>query len=90
LRERFEQGEIHIDPYDDKLAAQLGSIKWGHRLPGRIKIESKDDMCKRGLLSTRLSRHCSHDLSGKANAAAMNVESHADESITGDLMRKAC
>jgi hypothetical protein len=28
LRERFEQGEIDIDPDDDKLAAQLGSIKW--------------------------------------------------------------
>jgi hypothetical protein len=27
LRERFEQGEIDIDPDDDKLAAQLGSIK---------------------------------------------------------------
>jgi hypothetical protein len=29
LRERFEQGKIDIDPDDDKLAAQLGSIKWG-------------------------------------------------------------
>jgi hypothetical protein len=29
LRERFEQGEIDIDLDDDKLAAQLGSIKWG-------------------------------------------------------------
>jgi hypothetical protein len=29
LRERFEHGEIDIDPDDDKLAAQLGSIKWG-------------------------------------------------------------
>jgi hypothetical protein len=27
LRERFEQGELDIDPDDDKLAAQLGSIK---------------------------------------------------------------
>jgi glutamate formiminotransferase len=44
LRERFEQGEIDIDPDDDKLAAQLGSIKWGIDSRGRIKIESKDDM----------------------------------------------
>jgi hypothetical protein len=29
LRERFEQAEVDIDPDDDKLAAQLGSIKWG-------------------------------------------------------------
>ena len=51
LRERFEQGEIDIDPHDDKLAAQLGSIKWGIDSRGRIKIESKDDMRKRGLPS---------------------------------------
>jgi hypothetical protein len=51
LRERFEQGEIDIDPDDDKLAAQLGSIKWGIDSRGRIKIESKDDMRKRGLPS---------------------------------------
>jgi hypothetical protein len=29
LRDRFEQGGIDIDPDDDKLAAQLGSINWG-------------------------------------------------------------
>jgi hypothetical protein len=46
LRERFEQGEVDIDPDDDKLAAQLGSIKWGIDSRGRIKIESKDDMRK--------------------------------------------
>ena len=51
LRERFEQGEVDIDPDDDKLAAQLGSIKWGIDSRGRIKIESKDDMRKRGLPS---------------------------------------
>ena len=28
LRERFEQGEIDIDPDDDKLGAELGSVKW--------------------------------------------------------------
>ena len=50
-KERFEQGEMDIDPDDDKLAAQLGSIKWGIDSRGRIKIESKDDMRKRGLLS---------------------------------------
>jgi hypothetical protein len=29
LRERFEQGGIDLDPDDEKLAAQLGSINWG-------------------------------------------------------------
>jgi hypothetical protein len=28
VRERFEQGEIDIAPDDDRLAAQLGAIKW--------------------------------------------------------------
>jgi hypothetical protein len=51
LRERFEHDEIGIDRADDKLAAQLGSIKWGIESHGRIKIESKDDMRKRGLHS---------------------------------------
>jgi len=35
LRERFEQDEVDIDPDDDKLAAQLGSIKWGIDSRGR-------------------------------------------------------
>jgi hypothetical protein len=47
----FENGEIDIDELDDKLAAQLGSIKWTVESRGRIKIESKDDMRKRGMPS---------------------------------------
>jgi hypothetical protein len=89
LRERFEQGEIDIDPDDDKLAAQLGSIKWGIDSRGRIKIESKDDMRKRGLPSPDRADAMAIAFAGKANAAPINVESHAGESITGDLMTKA-
>jgi hypothetical protein len=89
LRERFEQGEIEIDPDDDKLAAQLGSIKWGIDSRGRIKIESKDDMRRRGLPSPDRADAMAIAFAGRANGAPMNVESHAGESITGDLMRKA-
>jgi hypothetical protein len=89
LSERFEQGEIDIDPDDDKLAAQLGSIKWGIDSRGRIKIESKDDMRKRGLPSPDRADALAIAFAGRANAAPMNVESHAGESITGDLMTKA-
>jgi hypothetical protein len=83
LRERFEQGEIDIDPDDDKLAAPLGSIKWGVDSRGRIKIESKDDMRKRGLPSPYRADTAATIFSGRANAAPMNVESHAGGSITG-------
>lgn len=51
LRERFEQGAIDIDPDDDELAAQLGSIKYKYTSRGQVVIESKDDMKKRGLPS---------------------------------------
>jgi hypothetical protein len=36
-----------------------------------------------------LVHNCAMIFSGRANAAPMNVESHAGESITGDLMTKA-
>lgn len=51
LREAFENGEIDLDPNDLDLAAQLQSIKWSLDSRGRILIESKDDMKKRGLPS---------------------------------------
>jgi hypothetical protein len=89
LREVFENGEIDIDPDDDKFTGQLGSIKWSVDSRGRIKIESKDDMRKRGLPSPDRADALAIAFAGKANAAPMNVESHAGESITGDLMTKA-
>jgi hypothetical protein len=51
MREDFENGDADIDPDDDILAAQLGSIKWSLTSRGQIKIESKDDMRKRGMPS---------------------------------------
>ncbi len=51
LRERFEAGDMDLDPDDDDLAAQLGAIKYRFTSRGQIQIESKDDMRKRGLPS---------------------------------------
>lgn len=51
LRERFQDGDIDIDPDDDDLAAQLGSIKYKYTARGQVLIESKDDLKKRGLPS---------------------------------------
>jgi hypothetical protein len=69
--------------------AQLGSIKWGIDSRGGITIESKDDMRKRGLPSPHCADAMAIAFAGRANAAPLNVESHAGESITGDLMTKA-
>lgn len=50
LRERFREGTIDIDPSDEDLAAQLADIKY-KRSAGRIQIESKVEMKKRGKAS---------------------------------------
>jgi hypothetical protein len=75
LRERFEEGEIDIDPDDDKLAARLGSVKWGIDSRGRIKIESKDDMRKPGLPSPDRAGAMAIAFAGRANAAPICRES---------------
>lgn len=51
MRTLFEEGLIDLDPDDDELAAQLGSIKYKVDSAGRIQIESKEEMKKRGLPS---------------------------------------
>jgi hypothetical protein len=51
LHDRFENGLIDIDPDDDELAAQLGSLRYKYDNKGRILIESKSDMKSRGLPS---------------------------------------
>lgn len=51
VRELFREGLVDLDPDDDRLAAQLGSIKYHVRSDGRILIESKDDMRERGMPS---------------------------------------
>lgn len=51
LRERFQDGDIDIDPDDEDLAAQLGTLRFKYTARGQVLIESKDDMKKRGLPS---------------------------------------
>jgi len=90
LREIFENGEIDIDELDDKLAAQLGSIKWGADSRGRIKIESKDDMRKHGMPSPDRADTVAMAFSRRAEGGGpIDVEAHQGESITGHLMTTA-
>lgn len=51
LRTLFANGQIDIDPNDDELASQLGSLRWNLDSKGRIQIESKDEMKARGMPS---------------------------------------
>jgi hypothetical protein len=51
LRKAFEDGEIDLDPEDELLQAQLSNIKFSVDSSGVIKVETKDEMRKRGLKS---------------------------------------
>ncbi len=48
LRERFQAGEIDIDPNDLDLLAQLVDIRYKPTSAGKIQIESKEEMKRRG------------------------------------------
>jgi hypothetical protein len=50
LRERFRDGDISV-PDDQELIGQLSNIKYKFDSRGRTRIESKDEMQKRGLKS---------------------------------------
>jgi hypothetical protein len=87
FREMFENDEIDIDPFDEQLIAQLGSLKWRIDRWGRIFIESKEDMKRRGLPSP--------DRADAAMMAAtgLSVLSSAPTmypvaTVTGDLMTR--
>jgi hypothetical protein len=48
LRERFQSGDIDLDPDDDDLVSQLVDIRYKRTSSGKIQIEAKADMKKRG------------------------------------------
>jgi hypothetical protein len=48
MREALEESLIDLDPEDDELAADLQAPKWKLDHRGRIVIETKDEMAKRG------------------------------------------
>ena len=50
LREELRAGRLSI-PDDDKLKSQLTSVRYTPRSDGRIQLEKKDDMLKRGVPS---------------------------------------
>jgi len=89
FRERFEQGEIDIDPDDDKLAAQLGSIK-GVSTPVVASRSNRKTICASEDCRHRieLTRWPSPLLAGRMLRRWMSRVMPA-KSVTGDLMTKA-
>lgn len=51
LREMFQDGDIDIDALDEDLAAQLTDLRFDTDSKGRIIMESKDAMARRGVAS---------------------------------------
>jgi hypothetical protein len=88
FREMMEDGLIDLDPADEILEAQLGSIKWFMNSREQIQIETKEDMRERGLPSP-----------DHADAAVLSTVSMGSvreaagrsqrSSLTGDLMQRA-
>ena len=89
LWERFEQARSTSIPMTRSSPLNSARSSGASTPRGPIKIESKDDMRKRGLPSPDRADCAARAFAGRANAAPINVESHAGESITGDLMTKA-
>jgi hypothetical protein len=86
FRELMEEELIDLDPDDETLAAHLGSVKWGVDSAGRIYVESKDDLRARGLPSPD---HADAAILSTVFAGSTVGVRVQDNSITGDLLRKA-
>jgi hypothetical protein len=82
-----ENGLIDLDMLDDDLASQLMSIKWKRDLRGRIFLESKEDMKKRGMPSPDRADACvmSHE---EPMGVLEDDDIPYDPGITGDLMTR--
>jgi hypothetical protein len=92
VRELAEAGELDLPEQgeDDELIAQLGSIKWKVMPGGKIAIESKEDMRKRGLPSPDKADAVMMALSpGLSIWVPMSVRNKTSEgSLTNDLLNK--
>lgn len=51
LRERFEGSQIDLDPEDEDTAGELLELRYKRLSSGKIQIESKDEMKRRGVAS---------------------------------------
>lgn len=86
LREDFEEGRIDLDPDDDDVAAQLGSIKWWTDSSGRIVIEPKKEQRRRLGVSPDFADAVMMCRVGKG--AARYTRTTNTEDLTADLLTR--
>ena len=83
FRDLMEQGLIDIDPEDEQLADELQGPKWSVDLSGRICVESKEDMRKRGLKSPNRA-----DAAIYSTISANPIFNMNKDSLAGDIMKR--
>lgn len=90
LRTLLENGEIDLDPEDEELHAQLGSIKFAVMSNGKIKVESKEDMLKRKMPSPDRADACMMATLSLMDYSDMSkrVKEQATGGITDDLLER--
>jgi len=54
VRERLTKTELDLDPDDQDMEAELSTIRTQYTSGGKVKIESKDSMRKRGIPSPNI------------------------------------
>lgn len=94
VRELFEAGLVDLDPNDEILLAQLGTIKYEEDSKGIIEVETKKDMAKRGVPSPdradalmMVTAPMDSWLEAYSNPDQIPDRS-TNETITGDLLHK--
>lgn len=86
FKDLMDDGLIDLDPTDLKLAAELGSVKWGTDSAGRIWIETKEDMRSRGMPSPD---HADAAIMSTVFAGAVSEHQNGGHALTSDLLKKA-
>lgn len=90
----FQDGLIDIDPKDTKLQAQLTSIKWSLDSKGRVRVETKEEMQRRGLPSPdrgdtlMMATAPDTDWSDAYSDPADVGQEREPDTVTGDLLTK--
>lgn len=85
LREQMEGSEVDLDSADEKLSSQLQTLRWTLTAKGKIQVESKKEMKKRGLPSPDRADTCCMAVTGTIPYATSS-ERRLGKSQTSDLL----